>query len=71
MAAGIATIDVELNLCLLQDGRIDGKTVTDLRLGSDGLIYGITGNGDLFTEKDDITMLSLKYFGPEENREET
>ena len=51
-AAGIATIDTELNLTVLRDARVDGKSIPDLRCGSDGLVYGFTQDGALFALKD-------------------
>ena len=48
-AAGIATINSSMELTVLEDGRLEGKTVPELRLGGDGLIYGFTQEGDLFT----------------------
>ena len=58
--AGIAVIDAGMNLTVLQDERISGQTIRDMRLGADGLIYGLTEAGDLFTIKDGelITFLS-------------
>lgn len=59
-AAGIAVIDADLRLSVLQDARVDGLTIPVLRRGSDGLIYGLTQNGDLFTLMDGelVTFLS-------------
>ncbi len=51
-AAGVATVDADMKLTLVRDSRILGETIEDLRQGSDGLIYGLTMNGDLFTMKD-------------------
>ena len=51
-AAGVATVDSELNLSLSRDDRLLGETVLDMRAGSDGLIYGATQSGDLFVMKD-------------------
>ena len=49
---GIATIDNSMNLSILQDERIDEKTIRDIRRGNDGLIYGVTDMSDLFLLKD-------------------
>jgi len=38
-ASGIGTIDADMQFTVLKDKRIDGRTVTELRRGSDGLIY--------------------------------
>ena len=51
-ASGIATVDTELNLTMLRDVRVDGKSIPDLRCGSDGLVYGFTQDGDLFVLRD-------------------
>ena len=50
--AGIVMIDPEMKLSLLQDERIDEKTIRDLRRGEDGLVYGLSYGGDLFSIKD-------------------
>ena len=53
--AGIARIDAELNLSVLQDERIAGQSIRDIRRGCDGLIYGLSEAGDLFTvEKNEL-----------------
>ena len=59
-AGGIAVIDPEGNLTIVQDERLAGETVPEIRSGSDGLIYGFTQAGDLFTVKGSevITFLS-------------
>ena len=49
--SGIAMIDAGMQLTILKDERIAGETIRDLRRGADGLIYGLTENGDLFTIK--------------------
>lgn len=51
-AAGIATVDGDMNLTVLEDSRTAGKIIIDLRMGDDGLIYGLTIAGDLFTLRD-------------------
>ena len=50
--AGVAILDQNLNLKVLDDARISGAYIHDLRLGSDGLIYGMTQEGGIFTLKD-------------------
>ena len=50
--SGIATVDREMNLAVLDDERINDRTIRDVRRGNDGLIYGITEDGDLFTLRD-------------------
>ena len=49
--AGIAVIDKELKLSDLSDERIVSQTIQELRRGADGLVYGLTSAGDLFTLK--------------------
>ena len=50
-AGGLAVIDAALELSVSEDGRFDGRTVLSLRQGTDGLVYGYTQEGDLFTVK--------------------
>ena len=58
--AGIGMIDNEMRLTLMEDKRIRNQMIRDLHLGSDGLVYGLTQNGDLFTLKggEIVTFLS-------------
>jgi energy-coupling factor transport system substrate-specific component len=49
--AGIALIDAEKKFTVLADERIDAQTVRELRPGADGVIYGLTSAGDVFTLK--------------------
>ena len=58
--AGIDMIDSEAGILPLDDARLNEIPVIDLRLGVDGLIYGLTEPGDLFTLKDGrvVTFLS-------------
>ena len=46
---GIAVIDQDMNLHTLSDPLISDAYMRDLRLGSDGLIYGLTQEGSIFT----------------------
>ena len=50
--AGIAVIDGDMHLRMIDDERIREAYMRDLRVGSDGLLYGLTQLGDLFTLKD-------------------
>ncbi|MBO4837334.1 MAG: SpoIIE family protein phosphatase [Clostridia bacterium] len=50
--AGVDVIDPEMNLTHLQDSRLSEVYIRDLRRGNDGLIYGLTQLGDLFTLRD-------------------
>lgn len=51
-AAGVATVDKDLTLRVVEDDRLNAVTIQDLRLGGDGLIYGLTSGGDLFAMRD-------------------
>ena len=59
-SGGIAMIDGDLILTVLEDEQLAGQTVINLRPGSDGLVYGLTDGSDLFTLKDGkvVTFLS-------------
>ena len=50
-AGGVARVDAKMKLTLLEDERIAGQTIWELRRGADGLIYGLSQEGDLFTLK--------------------
>ena len=47
--SGIAMIDPDMNMALIDDYRLADVYIRDLRIGNDGLIYGLTQLGDLFT----------------------
>ncbi|MBQ7583210.1 MAG: histidine kinase, partial [Lachnospiraceae bacterium] len=49
---GIAMIDPDGNLSMMEDEAIAEANMRDLRMGSDGIIYGITNFGDLMKIKD-------------------
>ncbi|MBR2209292.1 MAG: HD domain-containing protein [Synergistaceae bacterium] len=49
--AGIAMIKQDMKLTHVEDERINETYIRDIRLGIDGLIYGVTQVGDLFTLK--------------------
>ena len=49
--AGVAAIDQNLRVHPIRDERIQEAYMRDLRAGSDGLLYGLTQMGDLFTLK--------------------
>lgn len=59
--AGVAMIDAELNLTFVEDERIAGQTIRDIRCGGDNLIYGLTEAGDLFTLKDGDLLTFLGH----------
>ncbi len=48
---GIAMIDDSMELTVLEDERLAGLGIRELRNGVDGLIYGLTQPGDIFTLK--------------------
>ena len=60
-AAGIVMIDADMNLVAMQDERIDGKIIRDLRRGSDELIYGLTEDGDLFSMEQGELLTYLSH----------
>ena len=50
-ATGIFTIDTDLHTFVIKDERVSSETILDIRLGADGLIYGLSQSGNLFTLK--------------------
>ena len=60
-AAGISIIDAEMNLTVLRDERVSGQIIREFRRSVDGLIYGLTENGDLFTMKDGRLLSFLSH----------
>ena len=59
---GIARIDPDGNLRMMEDEAIAEANMRDLRMGSDGIIYGLTNFGDLMKIKDGglISFLSAE-----------
>ena len=49
---GIGTIDASLEYTPVKDERFAGQTIIDLRRGGDGLVYGISNTGNMFTLKE-------------------
>ena len=49
---GVAIIDTDMNLSLVNDVKINDEYIRSLELGSDDLIYGVTNSGAVFTMKD-------------------
>ena len=47
--AGISMMGRDMTLTPMKDERISGQIIREFRHGSDGLIYGLTQNGDIFT----------------------
>ncbi len=64
---GIAIIGPAMNFYTLNDPRINDAYICELRIGPDGLIYGLTKAGDLFTVKD---RALVSFLGHEECRVE-
>ena len=60
-AAGIVTFGADLKPVGLNDERIAGLMIKDLRRGEDGLVYGLTSNGDVFTLKNGAVTAFLSY----------
>ena len=50
--SGIAMVDADMNMAMLADPQLDNAYIRDIRQGDDGLIYGLTQPGDLFTLRD-------------------
>ena len=48
-AIGIAYVGEDMELKVLDDERINSKIIDTLQTGSDGLIYGLTWDGDVFS----------------------
>ena len=46
---GVATIDEDMNLARIEDDRIVGQTIMEIRCGSDALMYCVSDTGDLYT----------------------
>ena len=49
---GLIMVDTDLNLCSLDDPRVEKTFMHDLELATNGLIYGLTNDGDLFVIQD-------------------
>ena len=47
--SGINLIDPEMEVEALEDPRLITTYIRDIRIGADGLVYGMTQNGDLFS----------------------
>lgn len=47
--SGMATVDPEMNLALLDDPRIADAYMRDIRMGEDGRVYCLTQDGSIFT----------------------
>ncbi len=59
---GIGIIGKNMELSMIEDPRIETAFLYELRIGNDGLIYGLTNTGDLVTLKDGkvVTYLSVE-----------
>ena len=51
-AAGITMIDSEYHFSFVEDERVAGANMRDIRIGSDGVLYGTTDMGDVMTIQD-------------------
>ena len=49
---GVAVIDDELNVSIIDDLSINSKYIREMRKGADGTIYGVTMEGEIFTIRD-------------------
>ncbi len=59
--AGVSVVDRDMTLEILDDSRLDNAYISDIRLSSDGLIYGMTQAGDIFTLKDKKIVFWLSH----------
>ena len=50
--SGIAMVDTDMNMTMFADPKLESAYIRDMRLGADGLIYGLTQPGDLFALHD-------------------
>ncbi|MBO5536927.1 MAG: histidine kinase, partial [Clostridia bacterium] len=57
---GIAAIDHEMNLRMLEDSQIVNAYMRNLRLGPDDTLYGLTQDGDIFSMKNQVIQLYRK-----------
>ena len=46
---GVATIGEDMHLARIEDDRIAGHTIAEIRRGNDGLMYCVSDTGDLYT----------------------
>ena len=51
-SSGVVVFDTKLKLTVMKDERLMGKNIPVLRSSVDGLVYGFTQAGDIFTLKD-------------------
>lgn len=58
---GISVVDTGLTASPMTDERLAGAYIRDIRQGPDGLLYGLTQIGDLFTLKDGDVETYLSY----------
>lgn len=49
---GVAMIDAQYNLSMMEDPAIAEANMRELRMGEDGIIYGLTNFGDILTIRD-------------------
>ena len=58
---GISVVDTDLTVSPMTDDRLAGAYIRDIRLGPDGLLYGLTQIGDLFALKDGEVTTYLSH----------
>lgn len=58
---GIAYVDTDMEFHVINDPQINNEYVCELRMSTDGLIYGVTLSGGIFTLKD--RRVSVYYSG--------
>ena len=58
---GIAVIDEQMELHPFGDERVDNVYMSNLRIGNDGIIYGLTGDGDIFSIRDGVIECYLTH----------
>ena len=49
---GVAIVDTDMNLSVVDNSQINDEYIRQLKLGSDDIIYGVTNSGAVFTMKD-------------------
>ncbi len=53
---GVGYIDESLQYIPIENEKLTGKTISEVRRGSDGLVYGVSNTGDLFTLKNGMLV---------------
>ena len=58
---GVAMIDLDKNLRYVNDVRINGEYIQNIRIGSDNTLYGVTVDGDIFSAKNGYLVEFLDH----------